>query len=540
MNFLDAYDITGPSVTPPPREGPEPTLNEEVTQVVGQLSRFWGGFRKQSQSVFETARKDLGQVVSQAQKEITKLTAEPSSSETATTVEEVEGETVANPSDVPEAGPSLEGTRSATEDSETSPSKKTHNRNISVSAAAQNIFSRLQSSLPADLASTVQSKLPESIKQGAGSIDFGQLRTTLASEFQRVQDITRQQAEEYAHKSEELLRDAGEFLKDAVKVVPPEEEGAAATPGVLWDGSDIWTLPEISAPSTTDSKGKGKAKGSSDQSSAEGLRAVATRAEALLKQLKQDPEVIRADPEADERAAKLWKEWHGKEIEAKEGGIESPEWQSAVKVALADPVDGGALQKTMETLVPSTLSHETFWTRYFFRVHQVESEEQRRKALLQGTVESEEDIDWESDDEETVDKAATPSAPAVNLAESTKTLTAIKSEAVTELSGTPSRISSEDSYDVVSSQVSNAGDSKTEEASEDDDDEEGDDDEEEEDDDEEEEDEDDSEEDEEDEEEEEEEEEGPEAKSKPTQPKVPKPSASQKKGGSDEEDSDWE
>jgi hypothetical protein len=46
MNFIDAYDVTGPSVTPV-REGPEPTLNEEVTQVVGQLSRFWGGFRKQ-------------------------------------------------------------------------------------------------------------------------------------------------------------------------------------------------------------------------------------------------------------------------------------------------------------------------------------------------------------------------------------------------------------------------------------------------------------------------------------------------------------
>ena len=44
MNFLDAYDVSGLSTR---REGPEPTLNEEVTQVVGQLSRLWGGFRKQ-------------------------------------------------------------------------------------------------------------------------------------------------------------------------------------------------------------------------------------------------------------------------------------------------------------------------------------------------------------------------------------------------------------------------------------------------------------------------------------------------------------
>lgn len=48
MNFLDAYDITEP-VTQPAREpgAPEPSLNEEVSQVVGQLGRLWGGFRKQ-------------------------------------------------------------------------------------------------------------------------------------------------------------------------------------------------------------------------------------------------------------------------------------------------------------------------------------------------------------------------------------------------------------------------------------------------------------------------------------------------------------
>lgn len=46
MNFLDTYDIAG-TVTPPPRTEPEQSLNEEVSQVIGQLGRFWGGFRKQ-------------------------------------------------------------------------------------------------------------------------------------------------------------------------------------------------------------------------------------------------------------------------------------------------------------------------------------------------------------------------------------------------------------------------------------------------------------------------------------------------------------
>lgn len=47
MNFLDTYDISGPSTPTPERQQQEQSLNDEVTQVVGQLSRFWGGFRKQ-------------------------------------------------------------------------------------------------------------------------------------------------------------------------------------------------------------------------------------------------------------------------------------------------------------------------------------------------------------------------------------------------------------------------------------------------------------------------------------------------------------
>ena len=50
-DFFD-YDLTAGSRTPPQsggssEPGAEPTLNEEVTQVVGQLGRLWGGFRKQ-------------------------------------------------------------------------------------------------------------------------------------------------------------------------------------------------------------------------------------------------------------------------------------------------------------------------------------------------------------------------------------------------------------------------------------------------------------------------------------------------------------
>lgn len=37
-------------------------------------------------------------------------------------------------------------------------------------------------------------------------------------------------------------------------------------------------------------------------------------------------------------------------------------------------------------LVPSKLSDEEFWTRFFFRVYQIETEEEKRKVLLQGKL----------------------------------------------------------------------------------------------------------------------------------------------------------
>ena len=51
MSFWDApFTPATPGTSTPPTqtaEQPSPTLNDEVTEVIGQLERFWGGFRKQ-------------------------------------------------------------------------------------------------------------------------------------------------------------------------------------------------------------------------------------------------------------------------------------------------------------------------------------------------------------------------------------------------------------------------------------------------------------------------------------------------------------
>ncbi|KAI0645409.1 hypothetical protein C8Q79DRAFT_964452 [Trametes meyenii] len=478
MNFFDSYDVPG-TTTPPANSQPGPSLNEEVTQVVGQLSRFWGGFRKQSQTALETARKDLGQVVQQAQKELTKLTAEAPSSTTTATAESGASSTeqaALVPAEA-EVEATVETTKGITDDASAEPSTP----QPSSSSQPQTLFSRLQASLPPSLVSTVQTQLPESLKEtlkharvgsaNLSALDFAQLRSTITTELQRVQGAT----EEYVHRSEDFLREAGEFLKDAVKVVPPEE-GDQDYPGLIWDGTDVWMLPTTSGSAVSSGSEGGKGKGkerespSSGRPSVDTLRAVATRAESMLKQLRHDPEVIKADPNDDEKVRELYASWLAAEASSEEQGLGTVAWQNKVENALADSVDGSALKANMDTLVPEVLTQDEFWTRYFFRVYQVEREEARRKAIIQGTSDNDEDFSWEDEDED-----EDPASPTSKLAsqdqptssseksrfpESPEHLSASAAETKSRIStpGTQSpRRSSEDSYDVVSSQVSNNG-----------------------------------------------------------------------------------
>lgn len=204
------------------------------------------------------------------------------------------------------------------------------------------MFSRLQSALPANVVTAVQNNIPDSLKQATGNIDLAQLRSTLSTEFQRVQGVTRAQAEEYMHKSEVLLKDvykeASDVLKDAVKVIPPEESASGS--GLIWDGTDMWMIPSAASDARTP-VGKGK---QSVQ------KAVATRAESLLKLLKHDPEILRHDPEADAGVRELYTRWITNEVESKDGGIDGDVWSAKKQAVLEEPQDGPALQKTLDTL----------------------------------------------------------------------------------------------------------------------------------------------------------------------------------------------
>jgi hypothetical protein len=260
-------------------------------------------------------------------------------------------------------------------------------------------FTRLQASLPPNLVTAVQKTIPdlkqaqtnfvstvqtvqasvqatttEQLKQAQSNLDslnFAQIRTDLTAEFQRVQGITRAQAEEYVQKTDGLLREAvqgaNEFFKDAVKVVPPEQAERDRAAGVAWDGSDLWAMDLTlgagfngfsGGDSGVSDKGKEKESQSQSQSystTAEVQTALATRTQALLRKLKHDPNVIRADPADEQDLKDMYKAWVESEITAKQDGIRSPEWTEKIVAALQDDMDGDALNNTMDEL--GTLMH---------------------------------------------------------------------------------------------------------------------------------------------------------------------------------------
>ncbi|KZT43485.1 hypothetical protein SISSUDRAFT_978243 [Sistotremastrum suecicum HHB10207 ss-3] len=398
MNTLDLFDFettTAPSPKPSDASGsssseqpsssaasPQPSLNEEVNQVIGQLGRFWGGVRKQSASAFEIAKKDIGSVVTQAQKELGKL-AEPSP-------------------------PTVD--RSPDDQTPSASSSSS-----SVASAANGLLARLQHSLPPNVSETFQKHLHDAQE----SQTLRNLRASVTENMHRIQEqtqgMTLAQAEEFVqHRSEALLKEAGDFFREAIKVVPPEE-ATAATGGAIWDGSDVWMLPDLSSSSNSTA--------APVRSSSERSRVLGKRLDVLLARLRSDPDIVRVDPSADANQVikDAYETWLRTEVDSK-GGLASDHWKARITQALDDKEqDGDALKSLLD--MPSELNADQFWTRYFFRLHQIEVDEERRKAVLQGAAAqgTEEVFSWEDEDDETTHPGANASTTSINRTSSDNT-----------------------------------------------------------------------------------------------------------------------
>jgi hypothetical protein len=176
------------------------------------------------------------------------------------------------------------------------------------------------------------------------------------------------------------MKEAGEALRDVVKVIPPEESGGSSSQGLVWDGADMWMLP---AAEGGDVKGKGKETDSGPSSrrqSEDARRAVATRAQVLLKQLKSNPEIIKLDPET-EASSGTFHAWIS-DVQSKGEQPGTKVWSERVADVLSDPQDGHTLQETFDAL--GTLTTRSSLLKYSYRC--VSTFHTSRRGLLDAVL----------------------------------------------------------------------------------------------------------------------------------------------------------
>jgi len=263
---------------------------------------------------------------------------------------------------------------------------------------------------------------------------------TITSGLTRLQEQTRgmslAQAEEFVQqRSEALLKEAGEFLKDAVKILPPDESNL--DPGTIWDGTDSWMVTATEHGQAKDSKGKGKG----------AVSFAGNRTAALMRKLRTDSSVLLLDPSNEPNASvgAMYEKWKG-DVISRKGDINSDAWSTDRTAALAE--DGSALSGLHDQIVPSRLIEELFWERYFFRMHQIEQDELRRKALFDETTmaEKDEDFSWEDEEEEKMSSTTVRVEPSAGQGSDARTAPQVPKATI---DSTSPRLS-EDSYDHLS------------------------------------------------------------------------------------------
>ncbi|ORY38647.1 hypothetical protein BCR33DRAFT_720657 [Rhizoclosmatium globosum] len=91
---------------------------------------------------------------------------------------------------------------------------------------------------------------------------------------------------------------------------------------------------------------------------------------------------------------------------------------SVYSTQIARLLDEDAEVRTlMSKIVPSTVSYEEFWTRYFFRVQQVDREEEARKKLMNDATLTEEEVGWGDDSDEDEIEEQEPATAKPSLAQ---------------------------------------------------------------------------------------------------------------------------
>lgn len=214
-----------------------------------------------------------------------------------------------------------------------------------INASINQNLSTLQKSLSDSLASASVNPQIQSLnlnKLSRSDINFAQFSSNIQKNLaQAGTKLNIQQAEKIA---EEYIRNAGEFLKDAVKVVPPDEH---AEQGVAWDGSDMYSF-STAGQSAKEAVPYDIARYGTTEVSRSQLRK-----EALLRRLRADKDLFLVDPAAETESSlrrAAFKAFYQREIEGK-GGADSQAFEEMIQSELnKEGADVESLKSTRDAL----------------------------------------------------------------------------------------------------------------------------------------------------------------------------------------------
>ncbi|KAL5541715.1 hypothetical protein UlMin_009425 [Ulmus minor] len=235
---------------------------------------------------------------------------------------------------------------------------------------------------------------------------FGGLLKTLATKSESVIQTYRHDLEEFGSGLKKETAVIREVASRAVKDLPESLEAGAAVAqdslesvGQAIDdiGSSVWkstagiinhgrdSLLAADEDSDYSDSGNHNRRWSGSQSQSSDMKPY-SRFEAQVRGIQNSMNTFLKEPEDLES----YKEWNlGFGLDEKAVEIEN-----LMK-------EEGVVGDIYETLVPDKVDHETFWLRYFYRVHKVkEVEDARAKLVRRAISEEEEDLSWDFDDED--------------------------------------------------------------------------------------------------------------------------------------------
>lgn len=221
---------------------------------------------------------------------------------------------------------------------------------------------------------------------GGSAWSLGGLVKSIATKSESVIEIYRRDLEEFGAGLK--METAG--LADAIKDLPASIESLESV-GHAIDGfgSSVWkgTAEVIAQGKDAFLADEGDGYSSDAQRVGSNAAARYSRLEAQVYAIQSDPSTYCEDPE-DLREFGLWR----KEVPLEEKAAEIE------NLAGAD----GAMETVYGKLVPNVVDHETFWWRYFYKIHKLKQAEDARASLVKRVIagDEEEELSWEVDDDE--------------------------------------------------------------------------------------------------------------------------------------------